>query len=233
MSAVREPIWSDMLLWFDTIDAILRGLGHALNNRALALSATIESVDVRRPLGTDVAAGLANEAQKLTEQLRQLRALPFAIEREPMPLLLHDVLNSAIQLHRSHSSVGELSTFLDGSADAPPILVPESAVLHSVLVTLTALKRYASPGGVVLVHYSGTPDEAQVTMTARRDPSDARDPVDSQALIPPMSLAAALLGGSLLEIEQRIGPAEATVTWVLPSLRVMRRRAKSQSEARQ
>ncbi len=222
----REPTWADVLLWFDTIDAIVRGLGHSLNNRALALGATIESLDPKRPVGKTIATGLSHEAERLSEQLRQFRALPFAIDREPMPLLLRDVLSTAIQLHRSHASLGDIPVYLEGAQDAPPVLVPESALLHATLVTLTALKGFAAPGGVLRVRCSGTSDQAELTFRAERESEAVRVPTASGGVIAPMALAAALLGSAALEIEQELGPESVTVTWWLPSLREMRRRSR-------
>lgn len=221
---VREPSWSDVQLWFETIDAIVKGLGHGLNNRALALSATIESLDPRRPVGQQVAGALTREAERLTDLLRQLRVLPFTSDREPMPILLRDVLTVAAQLHRAHASVGDVPAYLEGSADTPPVLAPESLLLHAALVTLTALKSFAAPNGVVRITCTGTPEKAEALFQAMRDPGDTHEPLSAAALVRPTSLAAALLGNGLLEIEQRIAPDMATVIWVLPSLKEMRRR---------
>jgi hypothetical protein len=219
------------VLWFETIDAILRGLGHGLNNRALALGATIESLDPKRPVGQQIASGLTRETERLTDQLRQLRALPFAVERDPMPLLLRDVLSTAIQLHHAHASLGEIPAYLEGTAETPPVLAPESALMHATLVTLTALKAFAAPGGIVRITCSGNADQADVTFVAQRDPTDAQDDFAQRALIKPTSLAAALLSGAMLEIEQQIGHDSVTVTWSLPSLKAMRRRARALAAA--
>jgi hypothetical protein len=220
----REPVWPDVLLWFETIDAIVQGLGHSLNNRALALSATVESLDPRRPVGQQTASGLAREAARLTEQLRQLRGLPFGIERESMPLLLRDVLGVALQLHQSHSKLGDVPVYLEGATDAPPVMAPESALVHATLVTLTSLKGFVAPGGVVRVTFSGSEDLAEVRFLAQRDPDDAPVPARAEALIGPTALVSALLGQSLLQIEQEIGEDSSSQTWTLPSLRATRRR---------
>jgi hypothetical protein len=215
-----------VLLWFDTLDPIVRGLSHGLNNRALALSATIESLDSKRPVGQQLASGLSRETERLTEQLRQLRTLPFAIDREPMPLLLRDVLTAAMHLHRAHATLGDVPVYVDSTPDAPPVLAPESPLVHASLVTLTALKRYAAPGGLVRVSVTGTPEMAEVHFVAQRDPGDAEPNPDSEFLVRPASLASALLSGAQLEIDQRLRPDSATVQWSLPSLRAMRRRAR-------
>ncbi len=220
---VREPAWPDVVTWFETIDAIVRGLGHSLNNRALALGATVESLDPRRPLGDVITTGLSRETERLSEQLRQFRVLPFAATAEPMPLLIRDVMASAIQLHRTHASLGQVPVYLDGASDAPPVLAPESSLLHATLVLLTALKGYAAPNGVVRIRYSGTATELVVQFEAQRDVAEAHDGVADSALVAPTSLAAALLSGSQLETEQEIGPEVARVMWVLPSLKAMRR----------
>ena len=220
----REPAWSEVVTWFETVDAIIRGLGHSLNNRALALGATVESLDPRRPLGEAITTGLTRETARLSEELRQLRALPFAASADPMPLLIHDVLATAIQLHRTHVSLGQVPVYLDGSSDAPPVLAPESSLVHATLVLLTGLKGYAAPNGVVRIRYSGTAEQLVVQFEAQRDATDTPDGPGGAVLIPPTALAAALLSGAQLATEQEIGPAAARVTWVLPSLKVMRHR---------
>lgn len=227
----RDPVWSDVQLWFETFDAILRGLGHSLNNRALALSATIESLDPKRPVGQKLVTMLTRETERLTEQLRQLRSLPFAVDREPMPILPRDTLFAAIQLHRAHSSLGEISTYLEGTADTPPVLAPESALLHATLVTLTALKSFVAPGGLVRINCSGTPDRAEIVFRAQRDPSGLHEALSGPMLVRPTALSAALLGSALLEIEQQITPDVVTLIWSLPSLKAMRRRSLEASAA--
>ena len=223
--SAREPTWPDVLLWFETLDAIVRGLGHALNNRALALSATIESLDPKRPVGQQLSVSLSGEAERLTEQLRQLRALPFASDREPMPLLARDVISAAMHLHRSHASLGDVPAYLEGSSETPPILAPETSLLHATLVTLTALKTFAAPGGLVRITDSGTPDRADVVFAALRDPADApHEPGAGRLLFKPTALAVALLGGALIDVDQRITPDSATVRWSFPSLKATRRR---------
>lgn len=228
----REPAWSDVVVWLETIDALIRGLGHSLNNRALALGATVESLDPRRPLGDAITVGLTREAERMSEQLRQFRALPFSVTAEPMPLLIHDVLASAIQLHRTHASLGQIPVYLEGANDAPPVLAPESSLLHATLVLLTALKGHAAPHGVVRVRYSGTAEQLQVRFEAQRDPADDVPLAGGASLVPPTALAAALLRGAHLETEQQIGPESARLTWMMPSLKEMRRRQRGVATAR-
>lgn len=226
--AVREPAWRDVVAWFETIDAIMRGLTHSLNNRALGLNATIESMDDKRPIGEQLGTALATEGERLTEQLRQLRALPFALESLPMPLLPRDVITAAIALHRLHTSLGEIPVYLEGTVDAPPVLAPEPSMLHAVLVTLTALKAFVAPGGVVRIRYAGTSDRAEIVFTALRDPGiDGRDPLAAMGLVRPTSLATALLSVAQLETEQQIGPDVAVISWAMPSLREMRRQQRA------
>ncbi len=224
VTRTREPAWADVLTWFETIDAIVRGLGHSLNNRALALGATVESLDPRRPLGEAITTGLTRETERLSEQLRQFRALPFATAAEPMPLLIRDVMASAIQLHRMHASLGQVPVYLEGATDAPPVLAPESSLLHATLVLLSALKAFVAPNGVVRVRYAGTAEQLTVTFEAQRDPSDESEGIAGVAMVRPTALAAALLGSAHLETEQRIRHDSARVTWTLPSLKEMRRR---------
>lgn len=225
--------WPDVLLWLETIDALLRGFGHGLNNRALALGATVESLDARRPLGSQATSALSREVQRLTEQLRQLRQLPFSREREPMPLLVADVLGVAVQLHRAHATVGEVSCYVTGGSDTPPVLAPESAMVHAVLVTLTGLKRFAGSTGVVRLRHAPGPagdgSDVAIRWTAERELATARqsEPVPADVLVRPAVVAGALLGPSAPRVTQRLSPVRAEVTWVLPSLREMRRRERA------
>lgn len=221
--------WSDVLLWLETVDALLRGFGHGLNNRALALGATVESLDARRPLGSQASSALSKEVQRLTEQLRQLRQLPFSREPEPMPLLVGDVLSVAATLHRAHATVGETSCYVSGGTDTPPVLASESALVHAALVTLTGLKRYAGPTGVVrIVHAPGDAAGAWVSLkfTAEREAALVRsvEPVPPEVLVRPAVIAGQLLGASRPAVTLRVAPARAVVVWRLPSLREMRRR---------
>jgi hypothetical protein len=222
--------WPDVLLWLETVDALLRGFGHGLNNRALALGATVESLDARRPLGSQATSALSREVQRLTEQLRQLRQLPFSRELEPMPLLVSDVLAAAVQLHRQHAVVGEVSCFVNGGTDTPPVLAGESAMVHALLVTLTGLKHFAGPTGVVrIVHAPGPSADGRdvlIRFTAEREAIVARsaEPVRPEVLVRPAVVAAGLLGPSRPTVTQRVEPTRAEVRWVLPSLREMRRR---------
>jgi hypothetical protein len=221
----HEPAWADVVTWFETIDALIRGIGHSLNNRALALGATVESLDPRRPLGDTLATGLARETERLSEQLRQFRSLPFGAAADPMPLLIRDVMTSAIQLHRTHASLGTIPVYLEGASDAPPILAPESTLLHATLVLLTALKLHAQPNGVVRIRYWGSAEQLVVQFEALRDPGDVpEEGAGGAALVQPTTLAAALLRSTGLETEQRIGRDAVQVVWRVPSLREMRRR---------
>jgi len=171
----RQPAWADVLAWLATTDAIIHGLGHALNNRALAISSTIDAMDAAQPLGAELAAALTGEIQRLTGLLRALRSVPVHAAALPLPVLLKDVAATAIELHRHHASLGDVPVTLTGSDEAPPVLVVEPLFVHAMLVTLTSLKRFAGPGGAVRVTYGGTAEEAQLTMAAWRGPSGAPD----------------------------------------------------------
>lgn len=231
-TAAAAPMlaWPDVLLWLETVDAILRGFGHGLNNRALALGATVESLDARRPLGSQATSALSREVQRLTEQLRQLRQLPFSRELEAMPILIPDVLATAVLLHRQHATVGEVSCYVAGGSDTPPVLAAESALVHAILVTMTGLKQFAGPTGVVRILHGPGPSadgtDVQVRFLAEREALLARsaEPVRPEALVRPAVVAEALLGASRPAVTQRVEPTRAEVRWVLPSLREMRRR---------
>jgi len=116
--------------------------------------------------------------------------------------------------------------YLEGAAEAPPVLAPESSLVHAMLVLLTALKAFAAPNGVVRVYFEGTAEELVVRFEALRDPGDVHEGSGGAVLVRPTALAAALLQGAGLETSQQLGPEVARVVWVLQSLKVMRRRGR-------
>ncbi len=221
----REPAWADVLSWLETTDAITHGLAHALSNRALAISATIDAQDPAQPLGDDIATALAAEVQRLTTLLRALRAIPVHAADAPLPVLLKDVAAAAIDLHAHHATLGDVTVTLAGHDDAPPVLVVEPLFVHAMLVTLTALKRFAAPGGVVRITCGGTPDEAQLTLSATRDAGVVADGTAPPPMAP-SDLPGALLSAAGLEVEQTLGRGSCSLLWALPSLREARRRAR-------
>jgi hypothetical protein len=226
--AAREPSWSDALLWMETVDALIRGLGHALNNRALALSATLQSLDARRAVGSHTSSALMREAERLTAQLRHLRTLPFAAASAPMPLLPRDVLSTAIRLHQCHAHLGDVSCYLSGSAETPPMLVSESVMTHATLVQLTTLKQFVAPHGVVRVQYAGSANDVRIRFIAEQEALAEPRAELAQALLQPVSLVAALLARSRGHAALHVQPGRAEVVWTLPSLRAMRRQLRAE-----
>lgn len=223
----------ELAFWLETSDAILRGLGHALNNRATALSATVESLDPRRAVGSALTASLSRESQRLSDQVRDLRLLSFGVGAEVMPVLLGDVLQSAVRLHRFHTGVGEVACYLEVSSDAPPVLAREAAVLHACLAQLSASKGFAGRGGVVRVVLSGSGTRAEVRFIADRavdEPADSEAAGDPRALVLPSRLAATQMRHAGVQVAQDIGARRAVVQWVLPSLREMRQRARDAAQ---
>ena len=224
-SAPHAPAWADVLCWMETTDAIMRGLGHALSNRILAVSSTIEALDPAQAPGEETCTALSAELQRLTGELRALRALPVHAAEAPLPVLLKDVAATAIALHAHHPTLGDVTVTLTGSDETPPVLVVEPLLVHAMLVTLTALKAFAAPGGEVRLEYAGTPAEAQLTLSATRDPGRAGD-VAALPAMPGGDLPMALLSGAGMQVEQVVGRGRSAVVWALPSLREARRRAR-------
>jgi hypothetical protein len=229
--ASRDPSWSDALLWMETLDALIRGLGHALNNRALSLSATLQSLDARRAVGTQTSTALTREAERLTDHLRHLRTLPFAAGSTPMPVLPRDVLAAAIRLHRCHAHVGDVSCYLSAAPETPPILVSESEFTHTALVQLTALKQFVAPGGVVRVACTGSATDATIRFIAARDVGMPPDASAASALLRPVSLVSALLHRARGRAALHTSPSRVEVVWTLPSLRVARRALRTTHES--
>lgn len=126
----REPRETD---WNSLTDALLRGVAHALSNRAGALTAL-------RDLGTSDDEGrelLAGEIQRLTELIRLLRLVPAErsalAEALEVPLLVRDAV-AVLGLHAQARDVRWTVTV----SGAPQPVRAERWVLLRVLLLLCA-----------------------------------------------------------------------------------------------
>ncbi len=104
--------------WNGHVEAILRGVAHALNNRAAALSALIQLADDSEPAPT-LRAILATELDRVTGLAAALRAIgtPRAGEEA---FAAADAVSEALQVLALHSDQRDAVTSID-SRDAAPV----------------------------------------------------------------------------------------------------------------
>jgi len=117
--------------WTHHVESVLRGLAHALNNRAAALSAVIE---LSRDPDDDPAATreiLQGEMDRVAELVRVVRGIgvPRAEVEAFSPGDLADDLRSLLSLH---ADLRDLSVRVD-AADAPPVRVERWMLLRALL----------------------------------------------------------------------------------------------------
>jgi signal transduction histidine kinase len=142
--------------WLLNTEGVMRGVAHALNNRAAALSAVVELS--REPTDDDPEAThsiLNSELLRVSELARAVRLLgtPRSGTEAFAP---RDVVGDAIALLRLHSEQRERVISID-TASAPPIRVPRWMFVRS-LVALCSAAAKASGAAHVQVTVAGDGD---------------------------------------------------------------------------
>jgi hypothetical protein len=121
--------------WGRHVESLMRGLAHALNNRAAALSAVIE-------LSSDTPADPTVTSSILTSELTRVRELAEVVRSLGSPrsgveaFAPRDAATEALAVLKLHTDRGELSMSID-AASAPPTRVPRWMFVHA-LIALTA-----------------------------------------------------------------------------------------------
>jgi hypothetical protein len=209
--------------WLVVSDALLRGVGHAMNNRAAALSAVVQvlATDAQGPL----EGALRSETERLQRVVELLRLLPRRWDSEPEPVLVEDLMPNAIELLSLHSDLPE--TRYDWRADEPlpPVLAEPSLLTHVLCLLGTVAAREAAQTGARAVAFRGTSTgdvvrveislgEANAAYAIPGEPAEATDAGAAEALL-------ARAGGSFrMETEGGL-----RMSFSLPTLAEARRRA--------
>jgi signal transduction histidine kinase len=162
--------------WLTVSDALLRGLNHALSNRAATVGAVSGVLDPAEPPSEVIVQVLRDEAQRLDELLQLARMLPGQRGAVAEPVHLPDVVPAAVALHTHHFDLRDTLCRVDDSATTVmPVLADPTALSHALLLLLTAAKRSAAGAEVLLWHRG---DGERVTLTlecARATESDEHD----------------------------------------------------------
>src|SRR5215218_888257 len=123
--------------WLVVSDALLRGVGHAMNNRAAALSAVVQVLASSGPQGP-LEGALRSETERLQRVVELLRLLPRRWESDPEPVLVEELVPSALELLALHSDLPETRFRWEANGALPPVLVEPSLLIHVLCLLGTA-----------------------------------------------------------------------------------------------
>jgi len=137
--------------WNGHVEAVLKGVAHALNNRAAALSALIQLADDAEPAAS-LRAILATELDRVTGLAAALRALgtPRAGEEA---FAAADAVSEAMQVLALHADQRDAVTGID-SRDAAPVRAHRWMFVRALIV-LAANAGRSSPNVRVEIRTSG------------------------------------------------------------------------------
>jgi C4-dicarboxylate-specific signal transduction histidine kinase len=187
-------------LWLVTLNELLLGANHALNNRLTALRALVRLVEEAYGRGR-LEDALAAELGQLERIGELLRRLPGHAAAKPHALHLPDTVHDVVTLFRAHAAARDLDFHLGDDSRVPPVWAEESALVRALFVVLSRSTAWASrrPGAAVAVRYTG--DEARVEVVVEAVASgeasaapSTRD-TDDAAAVQALAMAA---GGELL-----------------------------------
>lgn len=215
--------------WLEVSDALLRGVGHALNNRVAALSA-VAQVLAGSGEGGALREALSAETDRLQKVVELLRLLPHRWESAAEAARVDDPVRAAMELLPLHYELPELRYRWEGSTDLPPVLVEPSLLTHIFCLVGTAAAEMADATGASEVVFRGSSSGDVVEVTVSPGEGDEaigalRVQLRGEAQSGTDAAAAAALvakAGGELRIERGAGAFVATVS--LPTLAAARRR---------
>lgn len=137
--------------WNAHVEAVLRGVAHALNNRAAALSALIQLADDNESPAT-LRGILDNELERVTGLAASIRAIGTPRDGEEA-FAPGDAAAEAMDVLKLHAEQRELSTVIESHA-APPVRARRGLFVRALIV-LGANAGRADPRARVELHAAG------------------------------------------------------------------------------
>lgn len=150
--------------WLAAADGLVAGVHHAINNRLGTLSALAQLAAMGGSPGAQALAALREETERMGSTLRLLALLPRRPAEEPIPLQLGEVLPEALALVAQHREVRDVEFAVETAPDLLPVLCPETALVHALLVLLVGAGVAAREGGAARVDVRCSGDEHRVTL---------------------------------------------------------------------
>jgi hypothetical protein len=191
--------------WNQTVENVLRGIAHALNNRAAALSAVIE-------LSKDPTDDPAATSSILTSELERVQSLGSVIRSIGHPragaeaFAPRDAAEEALEVLMLHAEQRDRTITIDASA-APPTRAPRWMFVRSLVALAVGGSRGLSPGTNLRISIT----EDGEWIVARIESASSQSPVAS----PYMCELARAMGGA---------PLEQAPGFRVPALTALRRR---------
>ena len=149
--------------WLTASDALLRGVGHALNNRVAALSAVVQ-VLASTGEGGPLHDALGDEALRLQRAVELLRLLPRRWESPPEPVLVADAVRDALEILPHHPDLPILRYDWVPEQELPPVLVEPTLLTHALCLLGQAAAEVAARTGGQAVTFRGMATEREVTI---------------------------------------------------------------------
>lgn len=207
--------------WLPVSDALIRGIGHALNNRVAALSAVVQVLAATGE-GGPLHDALADETVRLQRAVELMRLLPRRWDAPPEPVLVPDAAREALELLRLHPELPAVRFEWSSEGDLLPVLVEPTLLTHALcLIGQVAGEAASRTGGTeVRFHGTGTATDVTVEVSAvvgARSSEGGEGYTDAAIAARLVEMA----GGELRIVER--GPGGLRLRLVLPALGESRR----------
>ena len=144
MNITSAPDGPDGPVWVEEIDALIRGIAHAMSNRTAALSLAAESVDdPDAELRSESRERLISEVARLGEVTDLLKLLPMEGLGRPEAFQVREVVAEAVALHRHHLGLRAVPLDIVHGESVPPVRIERRVLLRALVLLLSAARRAA------------------------------------------------------------------------------------------
>ena len=188
--------------WLTVSDALLRGVGHALNNRVAALSAVVQVLAATGE-GGPLHDAMSSETLRLQRAVELIRLLPRRWDSPAEPVLVGDAVRDAMEILPLHPDLPSLRYEWAPEGELLPVLVEPTLLTHALCLVGLAAGEVAAHAGVPVVSFAGYGEESEVSVEVSAgtraepggEPLEKSDPAAAAPLVE-------ALGGELRVVER-------------------------------
>lgn len=174
----HPPAHDAAATWSAERDLLLRGLNHALSNRVGTLASVAALLEPGVPARPPFVDALRDETERLERLLALYRLLPVEGGDGAEPVHVPDLLPGVMALHAEHPELRDVPCAVEEGDSAVPARARVSALVHALLLALSAAKRAAGEGGRVRLAVSAGTGAVRVSAIAERAGGTDADDVD-------------------------------------------------------